>query len=324
MTNISLSRRGVVLTVNDFSDKWIELIYKTGLNVLGLHGDIEEIIKFINSEYGASFIEKLKKNDISIEYEIHAMSYLLPRSEFEKHPDWFRMDDKGVRVPDGNLCPSSKDAIETVCANAMKLAELLLPTTNRYYFWADDTKSWCRCRKCDSLSASEQNLIVMNAIIKELRRNIPDAILANLAYLNTLEAPQNVKPEEGIFLEFAPINRRFDASINDGSVTENAKHIEKIDKLIEVFGSDNAQVLEYWLDSSLFSKYTKPAVEPPFDEIVFKEDVSFYLSKGFRSITTFAVYLDEEYFRKYGDDIVIKYGKILKGIEPRKTRRYKK
>lgn len=312
MKDSLVSSKGVVLTVNDLHDMWLELIKVTGLNVIGLHGEIEHIIRFINSEYGIYFLEQLNKNHVAIEYEIHAMSYLLPRSEFDEHPEWFRMDEKGIRTPDGNLCPSSKEALEIVCSNALCLSELLTPATNRYYLWADDAKSWCRCKKCSTLSASDQNLLVMNEIIRQLRRKQPDALLAYLAYLDTLEPPKAVKPDEGIFLEFAPIQRRYDARLDDKNVPENARHIEKLEALINIFGTKGAQVLEYWLDSSMFSKWTKPAKQIPFNKELFKADLLLYINKGIAYIKTFGVYLDNDYFSKYGTKEVLEYGMTLK------------
>jgi hypothetical protein len=312
MNEKHLMRRGIVLSPSDIHDRWIDLINDAYLNVLALHGDIEDINRFINSEYGNSFLARLKKNKVDIEYEIHAMSWLLPRKHFKQHPDWFRVDEHGKRTIDGNLCTSSKDALDVVRSNAISLAEMLQPTTNRYYFWADDTKAWCRCKKCAHLSVSDQNLIVMNSIIKELRRKRPDAILSYLAYLNTLDVPHNVKPDKGIFLEFAPIQRQYDSRLDDKYVPENARHAEKLEKLIDVFGRKDAQALEYWLDSSMFSKWAKPAKQILFNRELFRHDLLFYIKIGIESITTFGVYLDSEYFCKYGTKEVLKYGLTLR------------
>lgn len=307
-----ISRRGIVLTPPDINEQWLNLICDAHLNVFGLHGEIEDIKRFINSAHANSFLADLRDNGVDIEYEIHAISRLLPRAEFAKHPDWFRMDEKGVRTPDGNLCPSSKDALEVVQSNALTLADALCPTTNRYYFWGDDARSWCKCPYCKKFSASDQNLIVMNAIAKELRRKKPGSILAYLAYLETLDAPQSVNPEEGIFLEFAPIQRRYDAALDDKNVPENIRHVEKLERLIEVFGTKNAQVLEYWLDSSMFSKWTKPAKQIPFNRELLADDIALYIKKGIDSITAFGVYLDVEYFSKYGTKEVLEYGLTLR------------
>jgi hypothetical protein len=57
-------------------------------------------------------------------------SALLPRELFKKDPTLFRMNDKGERTPDANLCVSCKRGLDIVCENALKYAHLLRP--NRY------------------------------------------------------------------------------------------------------------------------------------------------------------------------------------------------
>ncbi len=52
MNEKHLMRRGIVLSPSDIHDRWIDLINDAYLNVLALHGDIEDINRFINSEYG--------------------------------------------------------------------------------------------------------------------------------------------------------------------------------------------------------------------------------------------------------------------------------
>ena len=47
-------------------------------------------------------------------------------------------------------------------------------------------------------------------LLRALRLHDPRASLAHLAYLNSLEPPKKVRPESGVFLEYAPIRRRYD------------------------------------------------------------------------------------------------------------------
>jgi len=309
-----IQRRGIVLTPDDLIEQWIEWLGIAELNVLGLHGNIDKLIEFVHSEKGYNFLSRIQKLGISVEFEIHAMSWLLPREEFQKHPEWFRMDVNKNRSPDGNFCPSNQEALNIVCYNASKLANILVPTTNRYYLWQDDAKPWCFCSQCKNLSPSDQNLMTMNAIVKYLQKDNPQATLSYLAYLDTLDSPQIIKPEEGIFLEFAPIKRQFDKPLQDRNVTENFEHVIKLERLIECFGIRNAQVLEYWLDASLFSQWKRPVKKIPFDRNIISSDIDFYARKGFQSITSFGVYLDTEYVNRYGIPPVAEYGTILKNL----------
>ena len=165
---------------------------------------------FVESARGQEFLGECARLGLQVEYELHAMRDLLPRDLFAGHPEWFRMDEQGKRTPDANLCVSSEPALEIVATNALRLARRLRPTTNRYFFWGDDGVAWCRCPSCGGFSDSEQALLLENRIAGELRKLDPGAELAHLAYANTLTPPAKVKPAPGVFLEFAPIHRRYD------------------------------------------------------------------------------------------------------------------
>ena len=58
-----------------------------------------------------------------MEYELHARKELLPRNLFEKHPEMFRMDKRGKRQRNDNLCAHSEKDLEIVCANAIEIAD---------------------------------------------------------------------------------------------------------------------------------------------------------------------------------------------------------
>src|SRR5207245_243711 len=123
---------------------------------------------------------------LEVEYELHAMKELLPRSRFPRHPECFRMDEKGERVADANLCVPAPAALDIAAGNAVRIAKALRPTTGRYFYWGDDGKPWCRCPECKGLSDSDQATLLENHLLKALRRHDPRASLAHLAYLNCL------------------------------------------------------------------------------------------------------------------------------------------
>jgi hypothetical protein len=167
--------------------------------------------------------------------------------------------------------------------------------------------------------------MIENAIVKALRSEIPNASLAHLAYYHTMVPPKNIKPEKGIFLEFAPIIREWDKPLADRNAGAEGKYEDKVRRIthgecldvlaanLEVFPKETAQVLEYWLDVSLQSKWTKPAVKLSWYPQVCKSDVETYMKAGITNITTFAVYVDQAYKNEYNDLGFIKeYGSILK------------
>ncbi|WP_353128040.1 DUF4838 domain-containing protein [Parapedobacter pyrenivorans] len=319
--------RGLVLDVNDLSTvDWPRRAKEAGLTTLATHITPSQVSEFIQSERGQQFLEECKTYGIEVEHELHSMGDLLPRNLFEEDSTMFRMNEEGKRVADYNLCVHSEKAVKIVCDNAVKYAKILTPTTGRYFYWIDDAVPMCQCPECSPYSDSEQALLLENAIVNALRKEVdPKAMLAHLAYVNTLEPPVKVKPAAGIFLEFAPIYRRWDKSLLDTGATgwnaqqtiTHGEHLRLLDENLKVFPAETAQVLEYWLDVSLFSGWKKPAVALPWHNQVFQEDIDVYAKRGIKHITSFGVYIDDQFIENFPDLTFLKeYGKGLENYQP--------
>lgn len=306
--------RGVVLIPEDLTfEDWPERIRQAGLTTVALHHgrSVFEVIKFVTSRAGQKFLECSRRLGIEVEYELHAMNELLPRWMFGQDKSMFRMNENGERAPDWNLCVHSPRALEVVAENAVAIARLLPPTTHRYFYWGDDGKPACQCEKCRGLSASEQALVVENAMAKALRQHDSGAQLAHLAYGTTLPAPRHVKPEPNVFLEYAPIARRYD--IPYAEQMDGKDGLANLDANLRVFPAASAQVLEYWLDVSRFSRWKRPAVKLPWRGDVFLADVRVYAERGIRHITSFACYIDADYVKRYGaPPAIAEYGAGLR------------
>jgi Domain of unknown function (DUF4838) len=309
--------RGVVLAPEDLTlEDWPERAQRAGLTTVALHHQHspKAVANLIQSDQGQQFLEVCRRLRLEVEYELHAMKELLPRHLFAKDSSLFRMNEQGERTPDANLCVHSRRALELVGEQATVLAKVLRPTTSRYFLWGDDGQPWCRCPKCRGLSDSDQALLLENHLYKVLREQHDKALLAHLAYSRTLTPPKQVKPEEGVFLEYAPIGRRYDIPYSQQTDRTQVDGLHALDANMEVFHSESAQVLEYWLDVSRFSKWKKPAVKLPWNKEVFIEDLDTYYSRGIRHITTFAVWIDTDYLKRYGEATVIaEYGAGLSG-----------
>ena len=312
-SNSFFQTRGVVLVPSDLTlNDWPERAKKAGLTTIALHPTPAPVMAFIASEAGQAFLGKCRDLGLEVEYELHAMGELLPRDLFAKDPSMFRMKDDGQRAADTNLCMHSAAAIEIVTENAVKIARTLRPTTGRYFYWGDDNQPWCRCPKCKGLADSDQALLLENHLLDALRKADPRAQVAHLAYGNTLEPPKQVAPQPGIFLEFAPIQRRHDVPLAAANVPENKRNLELLDANLRVFPPHTAQVLEYWLDCSLFSNWKRPAVKIPWHPEVLKADLDIYGGRGIHHVTTFAVYVDADYLRMHGEPPIEEYGAALR------------
>lgn len=309
--------RGVVLAPEELTTwNWPQKAKAAGLTTIGTHVTPRQVAAFISSDKGQEFLETCRKLELGVEHELHAMSDLLPRELFEKDTTMFRMNEKGERVPDANLCVHSRAALQIVCENAVRYAQTLRPTTGRYFYWVDDAKPMCQCPKCRELSPSDQALILENEVVGALCQDDPRAKLAHLAYLQTLSPPTQVKPNPQVFLEFAPIQRRHDRPLGRreakapqaGSPT-HGEHLDLLDANLAVFGTDDAQALEYWLDLSRFSSWRRENVATlPWDRQVFLDDLQTYAARGVRHVTSFGVWIDGSYVDRFGEPPLTEYG----------------
>lgn len=312
--------RGMIVHPEDLTIDTIDRMAASGLNVLGLHPvggknaaqTLEDAIRWHSSPEGSALIQHAADKGLKVEYEAHAMGWLLQRSLFAEHPDWFRMNEQGERTSDVNLCPSNAEALKYVAARTAQLARLLPTNSHRFFFWMDDvTGGGCHCEKCRALSPSDQQLMVVNAMLRGLKTVHADATLAYIAYLDALVPPTQVKPEEGVFLEYAPFKRDPDAPMNDASNAKNAAEAAPLPALIDFFGRKNAQVLEYWMDNSMYSGWKRPPKAFRLREQVMRADVPFYRALGFESITSFGCYLGPDYEALHGRAPIEEYGSIL-------------
>lgn len=316
---VSFSTRGVVLNPDDLSlADWPERAARAGLTTIALHpfpGDVET---FIATDAGQSFLAQCEKLGLEVEYELHAARELLPRDLFANHPELFRMDEAGKRVADWNLCVHSPQALEIAGGNARRLAKALRPNTHRYFLWGDDNVPWCRCPHCRDLSDSDQALTLENMLLAAIRQDDPKATLAHLAYMNTLPPPQFVRPAPGIFLEFAPIQRRYDVpyEMQSGPKVDSLDHL---DANLKLFPKETAQVLEYWLDVSRFSQWKRPSVPLDWHPSVLRADLTMYARRGVHQVTSFAVWIDADWVQRHGEPPLADYGAALRNVGQKVT-----
>ena len=300
-----LPRQSLLIHPEELSIKWIDRMHSLNVETITLHPrggrnaykTLEEMLQMLETEEFRSMLDYAASLGMNIEYEFHAASYLLPRSMFETHPEYFRKNAQGEPEQLLNFCVSNEEALDVVAHRAVELAKKLYRSTHRYFFWMDDVKeSTCRCDKCSQLSESDMTLIVMNRIIKELKKEIPDAQLAYLAYFGSMNVPTTVKPEKGIFLEYAPFERDANKKLSESNPDE-----EKIVALLNFFGRKNAKVLEYWYDNSMYSNWTKPPKQFIPNHELIRDDIKYYRALGFKDISSFACFLGFDYELLFGE-----------------------
>lgn len=311
-------RKGVVITPSDLIGvDWVAKMKSLGLNTLGIHsggGAAHDVLGVLGKTIEPEFRERLRAAGIDYEYELHVSQELMPRNLFTSHPEYFIQPFRAKeRSANGNWCSARTEALGVVGNCARSLGEKLAPSTHRHFFWGEDSaaSSWCHCDECAALSDAEQYLLSVNAMAEQLRQFDPEAQVAFLAYCSTMERPRRVQPAGNVFLEYAPFNRCYRHAIDDADCCVNRRHWQALLDLLEVFDPATTHILEYWLDSSLFSNWRKPAKKPETTPEIIRRDLRAYRQLGIDSFTTFAVYMDGEYFDTYGDRELLDYCESL-------------
>lgn len=315
--------RGIVASWNDVNNPskidYIQIAKDNGINTFSIFNADRNSLAWKN------FARKCTEANIDIEYEEHMLAFLLPRDLFEKHPDYFRMDENGNRVNDANGCPSNPGTLAEVHKNAINIGRNYVPTNNRYYFWLDDGGGICHCNDCKNYNAADQALIFENVIIKALKDINPDAMLAHLCYHNTVDPPLKITPNDDIFLEFAPFTRSWSAPLSHtwvkapGSSLTHGDYLKALKDNLEIFPVETAQVLEYWMDVSLFSGWNpSKLVKVPWNNDYFLDDIHTYASLGIRNITCYTVYVGPNYVTQFGEvSFLSEYGQGLLNYQPK-------
>lgn len=309
----------ILIHPDELTKKWIDRLAKLGVTTLGIHprggrwaeASLNDLLERLKTPEYRALLDYAAESGLEIAYEFHAAAILLPRALFEEHPEYFRMDRSGNRVRNWNFCVSNEEALSIVAEQAAEIAKQLYGSGDRFYFWLDDGHDLaCHCPECDGLSASDQQLTVLNAMQKRIREDRPNARLAYLAYFDSLAVPEHVKPEPGIFLEYAPMEKY----VAKGEDREEriAREFSLIDPLMKFFGPEDARVLEYWYDNSMYSNWTKPPKRFVPDAEAVLRDAAFYRGKGFSSLASFGCFLGPDYEELYGEPDLSAFGKVCR------------
>ncbi|MBE6645231.1 MAG: DUF4838 domain-containing protein [Ruminococcaceae bacterium] len=311
-------RSQLIIHPEELSRSWIDRAADAGITVLGIHPKggkrapvyIAEMLETMKTQEYCALIDYARGRGLEIEYELHAASFLVPRRLFAENPAIFRVNARGERTPELNFCVTSAEAMQIFAQNAAALADALYGSNDNFYFWLDDCRdSACCCEKCRAYTPSEQQMLAVNAMARAVREKKPHARFAYLAYADSMTPPEKVKPEEGVFLEYAPMEKYKNEPASEAHAAEEEKMLPS---LLEFFGCDGAKVLEYWYDNSMFSGWEKPPKRLSPDAEAIARDVAFYREKGFEYISSFACFLGEDYEKLYGAVDISPFAECMK------------
>jgi hypothetical protein len=198
----------------------------------------------------------LSERGIDLEYGGHVIQQLLPRERFTEHPEYFPAGANGARMQMGNLCVSSAGALATVRDGALAYLGNH-PRTRLLHVWGADVKkgAWCMCDQCRHIAPQIQYLQLVNAIASaaadgSAQGAITPAI-AYLAYHDTLEPVDGLRPLANVWFEWAPRERCYRHAIDDPQCDTNPRYFAALKRYVELF-EGRGHVFEYYADAILF------------------------------------------------------------------------
>lgn len=307
----------ILIFPHELTHEWIERAAKNNIDIVAMHPPggkkapetLEKLLELCETSEFRALVDEVYARGMKVEYEFHAAGYLVPRELFDTHPEYFRMDENGNRINDWNFCMSNEEALNLAVKRARDVVKRLYRSTNRYYFWLDDCRDKiCNCPKCRSMTTADQQMLFNRRLLEEIRKDDPNATIAYLAYFDTMRLPTKEFDTEGMFLEYAPIAKSMGKDADPVYVAEER---DMLKKLCDYFGTENARVLEYWLDNSLFSRGKKEPLPFAFTEEstkAMKKDIENYRSLGFKEFATFACSLGPGYEKLHGEPDISPFG----------------
>lgn len=302
-------KSSMIIHPEELSRAWIDKLADAGIGTLGIHPvggagvaavSLARLSEQMQTEEYRALIDYARERGLSVVYEMHAAEYLMPSELFETHPEYFRADAEGKRTTACNFCVTNADALALFASRAAELADRLYGSEETYYFWMDDgVDLHCHCPNCRHLSPSDQQLIAVNAMLREIKKKHPCARMAYLAYMDSIAPPASVKPEDGVFLEYAPFAKYTAKGEDAPQKIEHER--EMLPALLVFFAAEQPRVLEYWYDNSMLSGWKKPPRPFTLDRAQMEADIADYQAIGFSDIATFACFLGTDYTELYGD-----------------------
>jgi Domain of unknown function (DUF4838) len=155
------------------------------------------------------------------------------------------------------------------------------PEAEVLHLWGADVPGGFR----DGREAAKAALRTANALAEVAERECAGVQVAYLAYHNTEEVPEGIRPRPNVCLVFAPRERCYEHSLTDPNCRRNARHRDLLLAQVQHFraaGAAPSRVFEYWFDAIRFPG------EVPDLTATMAEDLRFYRDAGVDTVQILA------------------------------------
>lgn len=180
---------------------------------------------------------ELIKRDIWIEvgghgYENFLNAEMEDGTLFDKHPEWFGMNEQGEREKSKNrvFCFSNKHAFQYLLKNlSVYLHEH--SEIEIFDFWPPDGAKWCQCEECKKQGhPQERHAKIVSKASFEIKKVRPDVKFECIAYSSHIAPPATVFLDSDILIDFCPIAQCFDYQIYEVNSQQNSDYRDHLEQ----------------------------------------------------------------------------------------------
>lgn len=203
--------------------------------------------------YKHKVLGALLDRGFTIELSHHSCDYFCPRdvcrdygnwgdeTYYLKHPDWYERFQIHIE---------REDVQRIMFTRLLTFAERN-PELEILSLWPGDSKME---PIYPGMTVTDSYLTFWNRAARELGRAFPGKRLSICAYLDLLDAPVNVAPEQNLHIWFCPISSNYMYPLMNG---RNRKFAEKLEKWCLAFTPGNIATFEYYGWQPILTPFTK-------------------------------------------------------------------
>lgn len=195
-------------------------------------------------------------------YHTHTFQMFVPRGEyFDKHPNFFALID-GQRSP-RQLCLTNPTVLRITIVHIRKLltarggGDEIIDVS--YY----DGPGHCECEKCAAIDNANGGtpagslLAFVNRVAEELEDEFPNTKFSTLAYLDTIEAPTQIRPRKNVVIQLCNNLHSWNWPLADFTVDQQEELTRRWIKAMDEW-SQIADQIHIWDYTVNFSHYLAP------------------------------------------------------------------
>ena len=230
----------------------------------------------------------------------HTFSYYVDPKLFDKHPEYFSMDKKGIRQKpksfhnQGSLCLTNPDVAKVALDSLRKMIKENRQNTPQDE-WAtiydistlDNTPYICFCPNCDKLAKAENGdaalvLYFINQVAREIRKEYPEIRIRTFCYSSAKYVPKTIRPESNVLIQYCD-----EFPVSDCYRPLTHKFNTKMLANIREWADTGAKIVlwDYWIMGGTY-------YDPPRLETVIDAFISDF--KTFRSLNVPAFFTENE------------------------------